>query len=237
MRRLPALLLISGLVLPGLALPTPARADAPDPVDFLFRMGMLEGHLMIGQELMQAKQYALGLPHFGHPVEELYEDLEPWLEAHHVAPFRQDLIDLEAAEAKEPGGAAANARYAAMIVTLHRARQSAPESVRASVPEQIRICADTVDAAAGEYAEALNQGRIDSPVEYHDSRGYLAFVAQQMAALRAASPSQAALIDRFDAVLARARAIVAPLLPPETPIATVAEYKAIAADGQKVATP
>ena len=46
-----------------------AQADQnADDTDFLFRLGMMEGHLIIGHELLVNNQTALALPHFGHPV-------------------------------------------------------------------------------------------------------------------------------------------------------------------------
>ena len=45
----------------------------------------------------------------------------------------------------------------------------------------IKICSDTIDAASGEFGEALENGRLTAVVEYHDSRGYLEYVAQQVA--------------------------------------------------------
>ena len=75
-----------------------------------------------------------------------------------------------------------------------------------------------------------------SVVEYHDSRGYLEWVAQQVKELKAAHADAAsqALIDRFSAVLAKAQAIVADLLPAPTPKASLADYRAIAAEAREV---
>jgi hypothetical protein len=217
---------------------TRAHAAEPDPVDFLFRMGMLEGHLMVGRELIAANQVKLALPHFGHPVRELYSDISPWLEAHKVASFEEPLVRLEAAAAAAPKAPATFALYDQVIATVHAARDTAPQALRDSVPEMIRICSDTVDAAAGEYGEALNRGKIDSLVEYHDSRGYLGFIAQEMDRVSrlAKPPAETGMVERFGAVLARARWIVEPLMPAEQPRATVTQYRAVAADAAKVAS-
>jgi hypothetical protein len=62
---------------------SPVRAaDAPaasDDTDFLFRLGMMEGHLLVGHELIQAHKAEMALPHYGHPVKELYDDTSPYL--------------------------------------------------------------------------------------------------------------------------------------------------------------
>ncbi len=62
-------------------------APAPDDVDFLFRLGMLEGHLIVGHDLLKAGQPALAAPHFGHPVRELYDDIEGYVAAKRIPPF------------------------------------------------------------------------------------------------------------------------------------------------------
>jgi hypothetical protein len=211
-------------------------ADAPSgasaDTDFLFRLGMMEGHLMVGHELVKAHQVQLALPHYGHPVKELYEDIAPYLKAKKFAGFDKELIALEAATTGAPDAPATETKYQTVIATIHKARNLAPAPLRASLPQMIKICADTVDAASGEYGEALEQDKIASPVEYHDSRGYLEWVAQQLKELKAAHPDQKsqAAIGQFAAVLAKAQAIVGDLLPPAAPKATLADYRAIAAE-------
>ena len=112
-----------------------------------------------------------------------------------------------------------------------------PAALRNSVPQMIRICADTLDAAAGEYGEALNRGRIDSVVEYHDSRGFVSYVQQQTDELArtAADPASQGIIARFKSVLARAQWIVDPLMPAPAPRASVGQYRTVAAEAASVA--
>ena len=215
-----------------------ARAAEPfADFDFLFRLGMLEGHLMVGNELIEAKQVQLGLPHFGHPVKEIYQDVSPYLEAKKFPPFDKQLIALEAAMTAAPNAPATEAKYKEVIATVHKARTLAPEQVRASLPEMIKVCASTIDAASGEYGEAVEQGKIAQVVEYHDSRGYLEYAAQQVTELKAAHPDPAsqAKLAKFSAVLAKAQAIVGDLLPAPTPKATLAEYRAIAGEATAIA--
>lgn len=238
MRRLPLLAALAAL---QLATPLPApiapplqAATQPDPVDFLFRLGMLEGHLMIGHELLAARRHGLAVPHFGHPVRELYDDLVPYLAAVRFPAFEADLIRLEAAVARSAPDV--ETLYAAVIATLHRARATAPESVRAAIPTMIRICADTIDAAAGEYAESLNRGRIDQLVEYHDSRGFIAYAAAELARMTP-SPAEIELVNQFRVILGRAQWIVEPLMPASRPRASVSQYRAIAADAAKLTQP
>jgi hypothetical protein len=208
-----------------------------DDTDFLFRLGMMEGHLIIGHELLTNNQIALAIPHFGHPVRELYNDVGPYLDQHHFPAFDKQLITLEAAVTAAPTAKATEDQYQAMIATLHKARELAPASIRASVPEMIQICSDTIDAASGEFGESLQQGKVSSLVEYHDSRGFLEYVSQQVNSLLAAHPDAASqsMLDRFKTVLAKAQYIVADLMPAPTPRASVTDYREIAAEAADVA--
>jgi hypothetical protein len=227
--RVAAFALLAALASPAAQAAQPA--PAPDDTDLLFRLGMMQGHLIIGRELLQAGQTELALPHFGHPVQELYGDIADALAAHQVPPFDAALVRLEAAVAQAPRATATAALQREVDAAIARARAATPAGLRDSIPAMISICSDVVDAAAGEYGEALNRGRIDSPVEYHDSRGYLTWADQESQALAAkATGAEAGLLARFRAVLAKAQWIVAPLLPPEPPRATVTDYRSLAAE-------
>lgn len=199
-----------------------------DDTSYLFRLGMMEGHLMVGHELLLAQQPGLAMPHFAHPVRELYDDLAGYLVKNKFPAFDGQLADLEAAVKAAPDSPETEAKYQAAIATIHRARELAPASIRDSVPAMIQICSDTVDAASHEFGGALDHGRITAMVEFHDSRGYLEYVAQEVADLRAAHPEAAATLDRFKAVLAKAQWIVDPLLPGPLPRASVGSYHDLA---------
>jgi hypothetical protein len=224
---------------PGVVQVDAHYGDAADDVDFLFRLGMLEGHLMVGHELIAAHQPSLALPHFGHPVRELYDDISDYLDAHKFPPFDKQLVALEAAVTAAPESPETQAKYDVVIATVHKARELAPAELRASLPEMIRVCSDTIDAAAGEYGESLERGRVTTLVEYHDSRGFLEYVAQQIDELRAThgDPSSQGMLERFKATLAKAQWIVGDLLPSPTPRASVGQYRAVAAEAAQIAKP
>ena len=200
--------------------------------DYLLRLGMLEGHLIVGHDLLTARQGPLALPHFGHPVRELYDDVSDYLDAKKFPAFDKQLVKLEAAVASAPYAPNTEAQYQVVIETVHRARELAPADIRASVPAMMKICADTLDAASGEYSGAIEKGRIQSLIEYHDSRGYVSWVGQYLQGLLGAHPDAAArdLIGRMKVVLAKAEWIVEPLIPASAPRASVGQYRAVAAE-------
>ena len=214
------------------AIVTVAASSRADDMDFLFRLGMLEGHLIIGHDLLAAHQGTLALPHFGHPVRELYDDVSSYVDAKKFRAFDNQLVKLEATVASAPYSAEAEAQYQAAIETVHKARELAPAELRASVPAMIKVCADTLDAASGEYNGALERGRVQVIVEYHDSRGFVSWVGQYVNSLLAShsDASSQDLLGRMKGVVAQAQWIVDPLLPSPTPRASVGQYRAVAAE-------
>jgi hypothetical protein len=231
-------LIVPSLIVPSLIVPSLiVRVDASygnvaGDTDYLLRLGMLEGHMIVGHDLLAAKQGPLALPHFGHPVRELYDDISEYLEAKNFAAFDKQLVKLEAAVASAPYAPDTEAQYKAAIATVHRARELAPADLRASVPAMMKICADTLDAASGEYSGAIEKGRIQSLIEYHDSRGYVSWVGQYLQNLIGGHPDAAArdIIGRMKLVLAKAEWIVEPLMPGSAPRASVGQYRAVAAE-------
>lgn len=228
--------LITAVLAGALSAPAAAMTQNQE-VDYLFKLGLLEGHMMVGHELLAANKPGLALPHFGHPVRELYDDIAGFVTEKRLAPFDTELIKLEAAVAGAPNTPETEALYQTALNSVHRARQAAPASIRASVPAMIKICADTIDAAAGEYGESLNRGRIDAIVEYHDSRGYISYAQQETDVLLKANPDPASqsTLGRLKDVLAKAKWIVDPLLPAATPRASVGQYRTVASEAAAIA--
>lgn len=104
-----------------------AESNAAD-TDFLFRLAMMEGHLIVGHELLAAGKPELAMPHFGHPVSELYDDLKDYLNAKSFPAFDAQLIKLEAAVATAPSSPETEKQYQAVMATLGRARDLPPRN-------------------------------------------------------------------------------------------------------------
>ena len=193
---------------------------------------------MVGHDLLAAKRNGLAMPHFGHPVRELYEDISGYISSHKVKPFDAQLIRLEASVAADPYSPATEALYQQTLATLHTARETAPAALRDSVPEMVRVCSDTIDAASGEYGESLDRGQVTVLVEYHDSRGFISYVAQELAELKRDHPDalDQDTLGKFQTVLARAQWIVDPLMPAPQPRASVSQYRAVASEAAALVT-
>ena len=203
-----------------------------DPrVKFFRDMSLVRGHLFVGDELIKAGLWDDALPHFHHPVEELYASIGPKLKGQGLPQFDMALKALaQTVQAR-------NARaYANALKVVERRMDEADLGMRKfAVPfvlSRVSTIVAVLQSAAGEYAEAIENGKIGKPVEYQDSRGFV-FYAERM--LDSISKD----LEKIDkAALAATRAAFAELktawpapVPPSTP---VKDHGAVLADVSRV---
>ena len=55
------------------------------------KLGLMKGHLLVAQELLNQNQPKQAEPHIGHPVEEIYVDVEDQLNERKVKEFKTTL--------------------------------------------------------------------------------------------------------------------------------------------------
>ena len=207
---------------------TGAAISNEDHAELLFKLGLLEGHLVVGRDLIDAEQTQLALPHFGHPIRELYDDISGELTRRGVTGFDGELIALEALAAARPTDPATTAQYDKVIGIIGAVRATVPAGLLDNERFMLGVLGEVATISVEDYSESIEGNRIGKPVEYHDSRGYLAYADRELRRLEG-RPAQH---GDPDLTLARAkltemRAVTGPLLPPERPVLSVAAYKAI----------
>ena len=226
-------------VAPGTIAPVADSAISnEDHAELLFRLGLLEGHLMVGRELIDANQTRLALPHFGHPIRELYDDISGELARRGVTGFDGELIALEALAAGKPTDPAMTAQYQKVVGIIAAVRATVPAGLQDNERFMLGVLGEVATIASEDYSESIEGGRIEKPVEYHDSRGYLIYADRELRRLE----GRPGLRGSPNLVLARAkltemREIVGSLLPPELPLKSVADYKAVVAQFKQSAAP
>ncbi|MDW7746667.1 hypothetical protein [Halomonas sp.] len=134
---------------------------------------MMKGHLAVARELYQAGEQTAAQPHFGHPLHEHYEPLEPAFENRGVANFEGTLEAL-VEQVREGGdwGGHADA-YSAAISTIDAAMQDVDGELREDVAFQSRVQLSLLRQAMHEYEEAVDDGQFVNVLEYQDSRGFV----------------------------------------------------------------
>lgn len=202
--------------------PQQQAASPQTDADLAFRLGLLSGHLRIGRELVAAGQTRDALPHFGHPVRELYGDLRPVLSDRNVPQFDRDLITLESIAAGQPRSSEFAAQFDRVQGEVAAARASIPAQTLRSEAFILSLAADLASAAGQEYRNAFIVGRIGSAVEYHDARGFIAYAVGSVRSQDAASSTERTrgALQALTAIQAR----LAPLNPPNPALATPDEF-------------
>jgi hypothetical protein len=156
-----------------------ATLDPADDADLFEKLGLMEGHLLIGKALADGGMMSDALPHFGHPIEEIYDYIKPAFAARGVPEFALELEDLEAqmkrtasAEAKAAKDDLASNAYVLALVRIDALRRSIPEATRTQPAFLLRMIGQMIDNAGDDLAESIEGGRIRNRVEYHDAVGF-----------------------------------------------------------------
>jgi hypothetical protein len=140
---------------------------------YLANVAMIRGHLDVGRELYGAGRTGDALPHFVHPVEEIYPGIKAELEEHGVAPFLADLERLAAlAKAKAPAKEV-EAQLGTVGAALDRAVAFVPAEARRDPAFAMPVVVGLLRTAADEYGEAVEGKRVVNVAEYQDSLGFV----------------------------------------------------------------
>jgi hypothetical protein len=204
---------------PEAAAPDPA-AEARTNADFGLRLALIEGHMLIGKELLDAGQTQNAIPHFGHPVRELYSDMLPVIVRRQGQTFDRDLVALEGMAAAGPSPAF-TAAFDAALAKVRAQWALIPDDVRQSDDYVLHLTANAVTTSAQEYRNAVVAGRIDSLIEYHDTRGFLFYLTDMLAAHQGGDPR----LPQAAAIVATLRQAVEPLNPPNPPRMTPEQFE------------
>lgn len=144
-------------------------------IDYMTKLALMKGHMLVAGELLALKQPAQAEPHLGHPVEEIYVDLEDQLGERQVAPFKEILTKVQDLVKAKPGDAAVMPAYDAAMAAIDTAINALPTSQRQQPPFTLQVINGLLETATSEYTAAIVNGKIQEAIEYQDSRGFVAY--------------------------------------------------------------
>lgn len=192
-------------------------------VDYMTKLGLMKGHLLVAKELLDKQQPKQAEPHIGHPVEEIYVDVEDQLNERKVKEFKTTLIGLQDLVKSKPKDTKIATEFTNSMQAVDSAIQGIPATQRNSPQFVLKVINGLLDAANSEYEAAIANGKISAAIEYQDSRGFVNYantlykgIAAQMAkqnpaAHKAIATSMAELSKAWPAAIPPA----APVLTPE----------------------
>lgn len=154
------------------------EGEAKD-VDYMTKLGLMKGHLIVAKELLALKKPSEAEPHIGHPVEEIYADVEDQLGERGVTDFKATLIslqDLVKAGAKDSGKV--NTEFTGSLQSVDTAIAALPDSQRRDPKFILQVINGLLDTANSEYTAAIANGKISAAIEYQDSRGFVLYAEE-----------------------------------------------------------
>lgn len=151
---------------------------ATDDVEYLYRLGLVRGHLAAFIELYRAGAYDMAAMHAKHPESEIYADLAPAFAARGATGFAGELATLaNTAEARGD----VEAVYEATVSAIRANNPSA------NVKTTLLAISKMAATAAEEFDIAVtDDGAIETPHEYQDAYGFLAASREMLSELETA---------------------------------------------------
>jgi hypothetical protein len=210
----------------------------PD-VDLMTNLGLMKGHLMVAQELIDQKKYKEAEPHIGHPVEEIYGGIEATLTTRKLPQFKDQLNKLSDLIKTAPDSPELPVAYKAAMAAIDGTIAAVPAAQRDSPEFVLKVMSGLLNTAADEYKAAIADGKFVELVEYQDSRGFVLY-AEQLHQGIAAAPGKtdpakyAATQKSLEALKAAWPTVNPPAAPVKTPDEVAALVKSIVPE--KVAT-
>ncbi len=212
-------------------------------IDYMIKLGLMKGHLIVAKELIDLKKIDQAEPHIGHPVEEIYADVEEQLNERKVKEFKTPLIALhDQVKAGGKDAAKLGTDFKASMKSVEDAIAGLPAAQRTSPKFVLQVIDGLLDSANSEYTAAIANGKISQAVEYQDSRGFILYSQElfksiQSELTKANSPVATSIGKSLTAV---AKAWPAPI-PPAAPVLPTEEVaklvKSIESESAKISQP
>ncbi len=154
---------------------TQTNATEDKDVEYMISLGLMRGHLMVAKELIDKGNLAQAEPHIGHPVEELYGEIEAELTVRKVPEFKTTLNQLHDSVKAKAAAVKIKPQYDAAIGAIDAAGKGVPDSKSDTPQFVVSVIDGLLDTADGEYQAAIDNGKIVEAIEYQDSRGFILY--------------------------------------------------------------
>lgn len=208
-------------------------------VDYMTKLGLMKGHLLVAKELLDQQQPKQAEPHIGHPVEEIYADVADQLEERKVKEFKSTLSSFQDLVKSNPKDVKVKTDYAASMQAVEGAITVLPAEQRSKPEFVLQVINGLLDTANSEYTAAVANGKISAIIEYQDSRGFVIYanelykgISTQMSV---SHPSSHKAIQTAMAELSKNwPTAIAPAKIVKTPESVAKLVKSIEQDTQKV---
>ena len=144
-------------------------------VDYMLKLGLMKGHMLVAGELLELKKPDQAEPHLGHPVEEIYIDIEEQLSERQVPEFKGVLTRVQDLVKSKPNDAQIKPAYDKAMAAIDQAIEALPLTTRQSPRFAMQVVNGLLETASAEYTAAIGDNKIKEVIEYQDSRGFVIY--------------------------------------------------------------
>ncbi len=208
-------------------------------VDYMTKLGLMKGHLLVAQELLDQNQPKQAEPHIGHPVEEIYVDVEEQLNDRKVKEFKTTLVSLQDLVKSNPKDAKVKTNFTTSVESVDQAIAALPEAQRTQPSFVLQVINGLLDSANSEYGAAIADDKIAAAIEYQDSRGFVLYADELYQGIKSQMAKDHPDADKaIQASMTQLKktwpSVIPPAKPVNTPEEVTKEIKAIESESQKV---
>ncbi len=188
-------------------------------VDYMTKLSLMKGHMLVADELLTLKQPTQAEPHLGHPVEEIYVDLEAQLPERQVADFKQTLMDVQNLVKSKPNDPKIQSQFDAAMKAIDTAIAALPETQRMTPNFTLQVINGLLETATAEYTAAIANGKIAEAIEYQDSRGFVTYAQTLYQQIEPTlKQTNAAIATQIETTLADLQKAWPAAIPPAKPV-------------------
>jgi len=128
--------------------------------------------------LVRAGNYEEAEPHIGHPVEELYSDIEAELPARNVADFKPTLVEMQDLFKSAPESPETQQAISDSLAAIDGAVAALPAEKSQSPELVMDVIVELLKNATAEYEAAIANNKFVEVEEYQDSRGFVLYAEE-----------------------------------------------------------
>jgi len=191
---------------------------------FVTKLGLIQGHLWVASQLVEADLFELGAKHAKHPAQEVYQELLPFFDAVSSPGFAEEL---EAMSGQFTSSSKTDFRQSYQQVM--NAVDDIVAKVELTDSDRLRVANSLIEQALIEYRAGVSDGEIADLQEYQDARGFIEIAARFIAKIQN-DPQRSALLANIQT----AKKLWSDLDPKETVSGDESALVAVLADLQAI---